>query len=101
MDPRDLDTNGLLREILLELQSIRQLLEPTIVESKVEIAAPEPVREVKKWRYALEPWKADVSAFFRANPNVHEVLNQFQEMASGRTIVTYRGYHIEGAEEVS
>lgn len=36
----------------------------------------------------------------RANPNVHELLSQYQDAALGSYVVTYMGKFIQGAEEV-
>lgn len=102
-DPRDLDERGLLLSILQELQSIRQLLEPVEITSTVSVVAPEPGREVKKWQITLDPLKAihGGDAFLRANPNVLRMLGQFQNPANGSYEVTYEGYFIEGAKEIS
>ena len=103
-DPRDLDTTGLLREILLELQSIRQLLEeqaPAEVTISQSIVVPE--EPIKKWRIKLDPMAAmrgGADGFLRANPNVHELLSQSQEAMSGALVLIYKGKFIDGAEEV-
>ena len=44
IDPRDLDTNGLLREMLNELQTIRVLLEERLTDNRVwEPPCPAPI----------------------------------------------------------
>lgn len=101
MDPRDLDTTGLLREILFELQCIRQLLEPTkiSVEQKVEVVAPPAADKV----YRL---KLDGVRFLGLGPQQlaaqvpGEIINLSQDPVNGCYTATYRGQFVEGAEEV-
>ncbi|MNV62103.1 hypothetical protein D3C71_1546330 [compost metagenome] len=92
----------LLEEISKKLDVLIALAMPTPAELEAQEPAPDPLEDPPEapglWRYRLQPMERPSDLLLRSEV-LSLKLQQF-DAPSGGYIVAYRGYRIEGAEEI-